>query len=74
MQKFSEGNAESKKPGIREQRSREYRAVLEQKTRQAMAENPWISLKELRRLFHCENGSLSTIYHRIRRERDKQGG
>ncbi len=58
---------EGKKPGIREQRSREYRAVLEEKTRQAMAENPWISLRELRGLFHCESGSLSTIYHRIRR-------
>lgn len=60
-------NTPDQKLSTREQRSREYRAGLEHKVRQMMAEKPRISLRELRTRLHCENGSLSTIYHRIRR-------
>jgi len=45
----------------------EYRRDLELRVRNAMAENPGISLNRLREVVHCANATLGTIYNRVRR-------
>lgn len=45
----------------------EYRRDLELRVRNAMAENPGISLNRLREQIRCANATLSTIYNRVRR-------
>ncbi len=63
--------APGKNPDMRQVRSKEYRDGIEKKVRKLMSENPGISMRDLRPLVQCENGVLSTIYHRVLRERQK---
>ena len=60
-------SAQDKKPGTRQVHCDEYRRDLELRVRKVMAENPEISLNRLRALIRCGNGTLSTIYNRVRR-------
>lgn len=60
-------SAQDKKPGTRQVHCEEYRRDLELRARKAMAENPGISLNRLRELIRCGNGTLGTIYNRVRR-------
>ena len=60
-------SAQDKKPGKRQVHNEEYRRDLELRARKVMAENPGISLNRLRELIRCGNGTLSTIYNRVRR-------
>ncbi len=60
-------SAQDKKPGRQQVHYEEYRRDLELRVRNAMAENPGIGLNSLRELVRCGNGTLSTIYNRVRR-------
>ncbi len=60
-------SAQDKKPGSRQVHCEEYRRDLELRARKVMAENPGISLNRLREIVRCGNGTLSTIYNRVRR-------
>lgn len=60
-------SAQNKKPGTRQVHCNEYRRDLELRVRKVMAENPEISLNRLREIVRCGNGTLSTIYNRVRR-------
>jgi len=60
-------SAQDKNPGRQQVHYEEYRRDLELRVRRAMADNPGISLNPLRELIRCGNGTLSTIYNRVRR-------
>lgn len=59
--------ASGQKPGTRQVHCDEYRRDLELRARKVMAENQGISLNRLREIVRCGNGTLSTIYNRVRR-------
>lgn len=58
---------EPEKPGRQQVHYEEYRRDLELRIRKVMAENPGISLNRLREQIRCANGTLGTIYNRVRR-------
>lgn len=60
--------ASSQKRGIWQQHCKEHREAFEKKVREAMAEKPGISLNGLREKVGGGNGTLGTIYNRVRRE------
>lgn len=60
-------SAQDKNPGRQQVHYEEYRRDLELRVRKAMEDNPGISLNRLREMVRCGNGTLSTIYNRVRR-------
>lgn len=64
--------ASVQKRGILQQQCEQRREALEKKVREAMAEKPGISLKGLREKVGGGNGTLGTMYHRVRREEDNK--
>lgn len=59
--------ASGQNPGSKQVHYEEYRRDLELRVRNAMAENPGISLNRLREQIRCANATLSPIYNRVRR-------